>query len=199
MTGGGSTSEGKGIPPGSSNGTGIVICAGITGAFCPASVESSDAVPAGANSPPIPPGLPAGHRGCFAGSQSALRSSLACNWRATSPVPLAPPPPGESNCKLTFSALLLFWSPPRPVSLQFHSLRHARRSQRSLPKCDEAAARNCRFRGEAPHLRARYICHGVLGRVPFQTCVRPRGAPPNDNRCRREPCRERPSRTMRCT
>jgi hypothetical protein len=59
--------------PGSSNGTGIVVCAGITGAFCSASLESSDAVSAGANSPPIPPGLP-----------------------------LAPPPSSERNWKLNF-------------------------------------------------------------------------------------------------
>src|SRR5579864_6865341 len=84
IAGGGKTSEGRGIRPGSLRGHGAVIvpCAGMTGEF------ASLLVSAGANSPPTPLGLPAGQRGCLAGSQPAFRRPLAVNCRAQSMISL---------------------------------------------------------------------------------------------------------------
>ena len=78
MPSGGTISEGNGIP-GSSNGIGMVSCAGVTGRPGSPAKELPASPPAGANSPPTPPGLPAGQRGCCEGSQSALSSPLTRN------------------------------------------------------------------------------------------------------------------------
>jgi hypothetical protein len=86
--GGGKISEGNGIPPGTSSGTGIVSWTGMSGALKFPAVDPPGILPAGANSPPMLPGLPAGQRGCFAGSQSALRRPLAFSWRARSMISL---------------------------------------------------------------------------------------------------------------
>ncbi len=50
----------------------MVTCAGMVGEAAASDETSSAPLLAGANSPPIPPGLLAGQRGCLIGSQSAF-------------------------------------------------------------------------------------------------------------------------------
>src|SRR5579883_3312339 len=75
-SGRGTTSKGRGIGNslgnGISRGAGMVTCAGMVGEAAASDETSSAPLLAGANSPPIPPGLLAGQRGCLIGSQSAF-------------------------------------------------------------------------------------------------------------------------------